>query len=144
MSIEMLIKGRKKLPLYKALIAIDVSGSVGTDDVKAFLGDIGWLFKRNDARVELVTFDDGITAKYQLKSIHDLEDIKEVIGRGGTSYKAVLDYAVEIEAKEVIIMTDGYGDQNDCQEPPQSLRVWWISTQKEPKFPFGHAFYLDG
>lgn len=141
--IKVFFRGNKKLPMFKALVAIDVSGSIGTEDVRSFLNEIQWLFHKNEAQVELMTFDDGITAKAVIKDVDDLQEFKQIHGRGGTSFKAVFDYAKEENVKEVIIFTDGYGDQDALERPDKDMKVWWICTQKEPTFPFGEKFLLD-
>ncbi len=137
-----LIPGFKHKEDFRVMIAIDASGSINDKDLQKFLSEIKWIFKEGGATVDYVTFDTNIHEKKLLRKLRDVEAIKNVGGRGGTSFKEVLQYAQERRAKELIIFTDGYGDQGDCKKPPNWMRVWWACTSENMKFPFGKAIYV--
>jgi len=134
--------GVKPIKQFKAMIGVDVSGSISKEDVEEALGQLKFLFARVDAEIEYVTFDTEITEKRILKSIEDVVEIEAIYGRGGTSFQDILKYAEEQEVHELIIFTDGYGDQQSLKFPPRDMRVWWITTDVM-KFPFGEVFKLE-
>ena len=142
MSITVLFKGRKKRPILKALIGIDVSGSISDDNIEEFLSEIRYLMSDFGAEVEVAFFDTRITDKFQLKDIDDMKKITKASGRGGTSYIDLFKYALEEKAKEVVVFTDGYGDQGEVPQPPSWMRVWWICNQEKMEFPFGKTFTI--
>ena len=139
--ITVLFKGRKKRPILKALIGIDVSGSISDDNIEEFLSEIRYLMSDFGAEVEVAFFDTKITDKFQLKKLDDMKIITKASGRGGTSYTELFEYAIAEKAKEVVVFTDGYGDQNAVPQPPSWMRVWWICNN-EPDFPFGKVFRI--
>lgn len=132
-----LIPGFKHKEEFKVMIAIDASGSINDKELQKFLSEIKWIFKKGGAVVDYVTFDTRINEKKRLRKLTDVEAIKTVGGRGGTSFKDVLEHAEKQGAKELIIFTDGYGDQDSCKKPPNWMRVWWACTSGDMKFPFG-------
>ena len=140
--ITVLFKGRKKRPIMKALIGIDVSGSISDDNINEFLSEIRYLMSDFGAEVEVAFFDTKITDKFLLKNIKDMKKITKASGRGGTSYVEVLQYAEQEKAKEVIIFTDGYGDQGSITGIPKWMRLWWICNDERPDFSFGKVFRI--
>jgi predicted metal-dependent peptidase len=140
--INVLFKGRKKKPMMKALIGIDVSGSISDDNIEEFLSEIRYLMSDGNAEVEVAFFDTKITDKFELKKLDDMKQIRKASGRGGTSYAELFEYATKEKAKEVIVFTDGWGDQNSIEVPPKWMRVWWICNQEEQAFPFGQVFRI--
>jgi predicted metal-dependent peptidase len=143
MPIKVLRKGLRPHKRFKTSIAIDVSGSVSDEDITELLSELSWLFKTADAIVELMYFDTTITKSGIVTSIEGLEEFRKAPGRGGTSYKEVLQHAIDEHSNELIIMTDGYGDQNELETPPTGMRVWWICTTAKTDFPFGEVFNID-
>jgi predicted metal-dependent peptidase len=143
MPIDVIRKGIKPHKLYKAIVAVDVSGSISDEDVREFLMEISWIFHDRDAEIEVMTFDDGITFQTVVKSVDDLGEFKSIHGRGGTSFKEPYEYAITEGVKDLIFFTDGYGDWENLDPPPPSMHVWWICTTKNMKPPFGEIFELD-
>ena len=140
--ITVLFKGRKKRPIMKALIGIDVSGSISDDNIEEFLSEIRYLMADFGAEVEVAFFDTRITDKFQLKNITDMKQITKASGRGGTSYAELFEYAEKEKAKEVVVFTDGYGDQDGIKKAPNWMRVWWICNNERTEFPFGKTFRI--
>ena len=140
--ISILFKGKRKKPHMKALIGIDVSGSISDDNIEEFLSEIKYLMADHGAEVEVAFFDTKITDKFLLKNITDMKKITKASGRGGTSFEELFEYAEKEKAKEVIVFTDGCGDQDSMKKPPNWMRVWWICNDEGPTFPFGRVFRM--
>jgi predicted metal-dependent peptidase len=141
-TITTLFKGKRRRHYLKAMIGIDVSGSISDKNIEEFLSEIRWLMSSCDAEVEVVFFDTAITDKFILKNLTDMQQITKASGRGGTSYEEFFKYANDEKAREVIVFTDGYGDQNSIEKPPSWMRVWWVCNDERQSFPFGTEFKI--
>ena len=116
----------------KLLIAIDTSGSVGSEDLGRYLRVITSFFKYGIQEISLIMFDEvvhgePIVFKSKDKNKHELK----VKGRGGTDFQAPIDYVSEHhEYDGLIIITDG------CAPPPElpphfRTKVLWVIDNEE-------------
>lgn len=99
--------GRRRQFVSHLLMAIDVSGSVSQEMIAHFFAVVNQLFSYGIAKMDVLTFDAGITSvmPYQKKQTEIV-----VTGRGGTLYQPVLDYAQQHAYSGVVIFTDGEGE----------------------------------
>lgn len=112
----------------KLLVAVDVSGSIGSDDLNHFYSVIIRAFKYGVKKIDVVQFDTTLSepqsienAKKQLKKV-------KVTGRGGTAFQPIFDYAQQHnEYDGLIIFTDGY-----AEHPTKSMGmrcgVLWVCS----------------
>lgn len=110
----------------RLLIAVDVSGSISSENLSYFYGIVNSAF-RHVASVDVIQFDCGVRVVQNLKKIiHDVL----VIGRGGTSFDEPIQYAHENEYDGLIMLTDGY-----APEPviPDNMRcnILWVCQDNE-------------
>ena len=116
------------------LIAIDASGSVGSEDLGRYLNVITSFFKYGVQQIDIIMFDTRVCGK-PLTLTDAKKSIKElnVKGRGGTNLQAPVDYAVEHpEYDGLIIITDG------CAPCPNTERLrtkllWVIDNESSYK-----------
>ena len=116
------------------LIAIDTSGSVGSEDLGRYLNVITSFFKYGVQQIDIIMFDTRVCGK-PLTLTDAKKSIKElnVKGRGGTDFQAPVDYAVEHpEYDGLIIITDG------CAPCPNTERLrtkllWVIDNESSYK-----------
>lgn len=139
--LRVLLPSKKKHETARVLIAIDTSGSVPDKAISKFLNEIDELMKKQLATVKLITFDVEIHQEFDLKQASDMKEIKQIHGRGGTSCKQVIAKAVKEKWKNLIIMTDGYLDQDEIPAPPKHMNMWWILT-RECEMPWGKKYVL--
>ena len=93
----------------RLLIAIDTSGSVGSEELGRYLNVITSFFKYGVQQIDIIMFDTKVCGK-ALELTDAKKNLKElnVKGRGGTDFQAPVDYAVEHpEYDGLIIITDG-------------------------------------
>lgn len=112
----------------RLLCVLDVSAS-HISSLKQCFAEIWAIARLKDAAVDLVTFDDGVREKMEIRSRKDFDRIlqKGLLGGGGT---ALRDLFAEVAAmrtpyRSMIIMTDGY------LEPPQNTdgrSILWVVT----------------
>ena len=109
------IKQRKN-----TLVAVDTSGSVSKEDLKEFLSEIHHIWKTG-TEVTVVECDASIGRVYEYKG--QIEEAKEVTGRGGTSYEPVMRYLWEHKDKfqNLIYLTDG---ECDVETQPCKPTLW--------------------
>ena len=106
------LPGMKEATTIDIAIAIDMSGSIGSEDASIFLGEVkGILDQYEDFKINLWCFDTEI---YNHKEIsqdnsHDLEDY-EPMGGGGTDFEVNWEFMKDngIQPKKFIMFTDGY------------------------------------
>ena len=112
------------------LIAIDTSGSVGSEDLGRYLNVITSFFKYGVQQIDIIMFDTRVYGK-PLTLTDAKKSIKElnVKGRGGTNLQAPVDYAVEHpEYDGLIIITDGYAPCPNTEQLRTKL-LWVIDNE---------------
>ena len=116
------------------LIAIDTSGSVGSEDLGRYLNVITSFFKYGIQEIDVLMFDTRVYGK-PLTLTDAKKSIKElnVKGRGGTDFQAPVDYAVEHpEYDGLIIITDGYAPCPNTEQLRTKL-LWVIDDESSYK-----------
>lgn len=116
------------------LIAIDTSGSVGSEDLGRYLNVITSFFKYGIQEIDVLMFDTRVYGK-PLTLTDAKKSIKElnVKGRGGTNLQAPVDYAVEHpEYDGLIIITDGYAPCPNTERLRTKL-LWVIDNESSYK-----------
>ena len=118
----------------RLLIAIDTSGSVGSEDLGRYLNVITSFFKYGIQQIDVLMFDTKVQGK-PLALTDAKKNIKElkVCGRGGTDFQAPVDYAVEHpEYDGLIIITDGCASCPDTERLRTKL-LWVIDNESSYK-----------
>lgn len=110
----------------KLLVAVDVSGSIGSESLSHFYGVINSAFRYGFEAVDVIQFDCGVRIVQSLKKV-----IRETIavGRGGTSFQEPIDYAVENGYDGLVILTDGYAPQPDIP-PYMRCKIVWVCENR--------------
>ena len=114
----------------RLLIAIDTSGSVGSEDLGRYLNVTTSFFKYGIQQIDVLMFDVKVQGK-PLALTDAKKNIKElkVCGRGGTDFQAPVDYAVEHpEYDGLIIITDGCAPCPDTERLRTKL-LWVIDNE---------------
>lgn len=140
------LPGSKPEETIDVHIAIDTSGSISTDMLKDFLGEVaGIMDQYQDFKVRVWSFDTSIYAdkEYDESNRYDITEY-EPEGGGGTDFMANWTYMREndIQPKKFIMFTDGYpfgawGDPEFCDT------VFIIHGNDKIEPPFGSWAYYD-
>ena len=118
----------------RLLIAIDTSGSVGSEDLGRYLNVITSFFKYGIQQIDVLMFDTKVQGK-PLALTDAKKNIKElkVCGRGGTDFQAPVNYAVEHpEYDGLIIITDGEASCPNTERLRTKL-LWVIDNESSYK-----------
>ena len=118
-------------------VAIDTSGSISESDLADFLSEIKAIISMNEnVNVDLLMHDTEIHKIHKLSSRNQSEfNNVKIIGGGGTSHKAVLEYVSKSRSKLLVCFTDGYSDL-EILKPPLVPSIFVINNSDQ-KVPFG-------
>ena len=105
----------------KLLVAVDVSGSISSQDLSYFFGVINSAFRYGFTAVDVIQFDAGLQVVQTLKKV--MQDVT-VLGRGGTSFQEPIDYAHEKGYDGLVILTDGYAPEPVIPDNMRCKLVW--------------------
>jgi predicted metal-dependent peptidase len=116
----------------RLLIAIDTSGSVGSEELARYLRIISTFFKYGLEEVDVLMFDtevqgNPLTIKYSRKHLDSLL----IKGRGGTNFQAPVDYVKDHPGYDgLVIITDGYAPVPDVPAHLRAKLLWIIDNEK--------------
>ena len=129
-------------------IALDMSGSIGDDQAKDFLGEIkGIMDQYKDYNIKIWCFDTKVYNEQDFTADcgEDLLDY-EIIGGGGTDFMANWEYMKEndIVPKKFIMFTDGYawdswGDAEYCD----TVFLLHSHHDRKAQAPFGVTVHYE-
>ena len=129
-------------------ITLDMSGSIGNDQAKDFLGEIqGIMDEYKDYKIKLWCFDTAVYNEqdFSADSGEALTDY-EILGGGGTDFMVNWQYMKDndIQPKKFIMFTDGYawdswGDPNWCE----TIFIIHSNHNKNLEAPFGITAHYE-
>ncbi len=112
-------------PKTHLLVAVDVSGSIETEDLQNFFSIINRFFSYGVEAINVIAFDTEIKQEFELRKA--AKNI-QITGRGGTDFQCAIDYyEAHPEFQGMIIFTDGYAGVPKIRKAKQLL---WILTGK--------------
>jgi len=124
----------------KIIFAIDASGSMSDEDIAEGLAVINATCKH--AEITFILFDTKI--KKVEKKFKKAKSEFSVLGRGGTDFQCIIDYANDNRADGIVIFTDGW-----ASEPTKPIRgkVLWLLHGKDenmkPPCKWGYVARLN-
>lgn len=93
-------------------IALDMSGSIGQNEISIFLGEIsGIMSQYTDYKIDLFCYDVDVYNPISITSDNAGDLLTyEPVGGGGTDYRCILEYLKEnnLSPKKLVNFTDGY------------------------------------
>lgn len=105
----------------RLLVAVDVSGSISSQDLSYFYGVINSAFRYGFTSIDVIQFDAGVRIVQTLRKV--MREVG-VIGRGGTSFQEPIDYAHENGYDGLVILTDGYAPEPSIPDGMRCKLVW--------------------
>jgi len=141
-----ILPGLKEATTIDVAIAIDMSGSIGTEDASTFLGEVkGIMDQYEDFKVNIWCFDTEIYNHQEIShdNSEDLLDY-EPQGGGGTDFDINFTFMEEngIQPKKFIMFTDGYpcgswGPEDYCDT------IFIVKGNTEAQSPFGQTVIYE-
>jgi len=119
----------------RLLVAIDTSGSVGSDGLGRYFRIITTFFKYGIQEIDVLMFDFDVQGEpVTLKEAQKNKQTFEVKGRGGTSFQAPVNYVAEHPGYDgLIIMTDGYAPVPSVPAFLKTKLLWVIDNEPSYK-----------
>lgn len=119
----------------RLLIAIDTSGSVGSEELGRYFRIVTTFFKYGIQEIDVLMFDDEVQGEpITLTEAKKNKQQFKVRGRGGTSFQAPVNYVKEHPNYDgLIIITDGYAPVPDVPPHLRAKLLWVIDNEKSYK-----------
>ena len=119
----------------RLLIAIDTSGSVGSEELGRYFRIITTFFKYGVQEIDVLMFDCTVQGKpIKLDEAKKNKQEFKVKGRGGTNFQAPIDYVKEYPNYDgLIIITDGYAVTPEVPPHLSTKLLWVIDNEKSYK-----------
>ncbi len=131
----------------RLLFAVDVSGSVSSNDLELGFSVINRFFKYGIQAVDVIQFDTEI--KSRPVSLRRASRKVKVMGRGGTDFAPVIAYIDEHrEYDGLIIFTDGYAEVPPVPQNKKTRVLWLFNSESNYQLmykalrPIGRAAFL--
>ena len=122
----------------RLLIAIDTSGSVGSEELGRYFRIITTFFKYGIQEIDVLMFDTVVHGAPL--SLTDAEKSKQefkVEGRGGTNFQAPIDYMVAHPQYDgLIILTDGCAPNPEVPPHLRTKLLWVIDNESSYKYRY--------
>jgi len=118
-------------------VAIDVSGSIGTEELNDFVSEIVGIARafRNKLKMTLFTHETNMVDEWSIEngSVEKIKQIK-IKGGGGTSFITPYDEFMKKHknTKYLVWLTDGYGDTLSKRTIPI---IWCLSKNSSDEIP---------
>jgi predicted metal-dependent peptidase len=119
----------------RLLIAIDTSGSVGSEELGRYFRIITTFFKYGIQEIDVLMFDDEVQGDpiTFTEAKKNKQEFK-VRGRGGTNFQAPIDYVKEKNNYDgLIIITDGYAPTPEVPPFLRAKLLWVIDNEPSYK-----------
>jgi len=119
----------------RLLVAIDTSGSVGSEELGRYYRIITTFFKYGIQEIDVLMFDFDVQGEpVTLKEAQKCKQTFEVKGRGGTNFQAPVNYVAGHPGYDgLIIMTDGYAPVPNVPAFLKTKLLWVIDNEPSYK-----------
>jgi predicted metal-dependent peptidase len=117
--------------ITRILVAVDTSGSVGSEELGRYFNIITTFFKYGIQQVDVLMFDWDIQGDVmKLDEAKKRKQEFKVQGRGGTNFQAPVDYlAKHPEYDGMIVITDGYAPVPEIPPHCRAKLLWIIDNE---------------
>ncbi len=120
--------------------AIDTSGSVDDEELRAMLSEIQGIQQVfNPQHMTIIDCDTRIHTVHEIDQNTDILSLK-FNGGGGTRFQPVLDYISEHPTQALVYFTDLYGE---TKLEKVDYPVLWICNSNHKPAPIGETVYVD-
>ena len=112
----------------RLLFAVDVSGSIGSDDLQRGFSMVNQFFRYGVPAIDVIQFDTEVKGKPM--TLKRARHALTAIGRGGTSFAPVLRYIDEHrEYDGLIVFTDGYAPVPNAPQNRRTRILWIFNSE---------------
>ena len=117
--------------ITRILVAVDTSGSVGSEELGRYFNVITTFFKYGIQQVDVLMFDACVQGDVmKLDEAKKRKQEFKVQGRGGTNFQAPVDYlAKHPDYDGMIVITDGYAPVPEIPPHCRAKLLWIIDNE---------------
>lgn len=125
------LRGRLPKSQTELIVAIDISASMGEDDMHKILIEILSITSNSKNTITIIECDNEIRSIYELKSEKDIR--KRSKNNGSTKFTPVFKYILDNNLRNSILVyfTDGVGEKELSVKPINKKIIWVISGNEE-------------
>lgn len=138
------LRGELRSHKAKIIVAIDISGSISTEEFKKAIIELLSIVKNYGHEITILECDDEVRRVYQIKSERDIKE--RLNTRGSTKFSPAFAYANQHEANLFIYFTDGKGEEK-LNVIPNGYQILWVLSGKEANLsiskPYGPVKKLN-
>lgn len=117
--------GTRLVPEIEAYIYVDVSGSMGHDEVGLLLHEAANASREDGVRVWVQQFDDGLIGDPVKLDAYTHPEAPRRLGYGGTSFRPVIADILKNRPSIAFIGTDGWAESTTR---PHGIPTMWLLT----------------
>jgi predicted metal-dependent peptidase len=135
------LPSRHSAALNQLTVGIDVSGSIGDEDMRDFMSEVSYIFETlKPKKLRLMTFDTRVIRDEVFGEGDDLKTFSSE-GYGGTNVVPLINSLREDAPELCVIFTDGYFSKPYLNDLETSL-IWIIKGSKF-EISRGEVIYYD-
>ena len=141
-----ILPGMRNDTTIDVCVAIDMSGSIGTEDATVFLSEVsGIMDQYEDFKITLWCFDTEIYNPQVITQDNNMDLLEyEPMGGGGTDFMKNWEWMKEngVEPKKFIMFTDGYPGSS-WGDPDYADTLFVVKGNESAKSPFGQVVIYE-
>ena len=127
--------GLKLKPRPEAVVALDVSGSIGNTELEGFIGEISCIVNQTGATAQIFPFDTRVREPLDIRTGTELANLTINDVGGGTNYDCLASEEL-FSGQTLIIFTDGFAAEMKSSFDHSINVIWVISPNgTEPGEP---------
>lgn len=125
----------------RVAIGIDVSGSIGDQELEIFCGEISAIGRKTGTEIHVIVFDTRVISEHKVDTADLEREIRNIdfARGGGTSFVEVIDRAMTLDPSIIVVLTDLCGPFGD---DPRIPVIWASPDERAPDPPFGRVIHL--
>lgn len=128
--------------MVNPMVGVDISGSVSDEDFKQFLSETNQIMKAlKPKQIDFIQFDTSIHHHDKIKNLNDLMKL-EFHGRGGTDVTCLIEEAMKLRPKVLLVFTDGYFGWDGVPKY-DGPTIWVIHNNKNFTAPYGQVVHYE-
>ena len=145
-NMDFILPGMNVMDTIDVCIAVDVSGSIGDDQIRDFLSEIKGIMETfMDFKIRIWSFDTDVYS-YREFGPETMEELLswEPKGGGGTDFMVNWDYMKknDIEPERFVMFTDGY-PYDSWGDPEYCEALFIIHGNPDGEAPFGMTAHYE-
>jgi predicted metal-dependent peptidase len=136
-----ILPGLRNEKVGEIVVAIDTSGSIGTNELDAFASEMRKLHSLVE-EILVITCDCEIYEMVKTRNVHEFLRKLKFKGGGGTNFNPVFEKLKEMKEKPSLLVyfTDGYGDY---PKQKASFPMLWVLTENHQEPPWGYKAVIN-